>query len=215
MLSPHWIESHTKETMRDKWQRTRNLRLTSLFEPQAFQAVYQALPFLPFSLAYSSQADFGYRYWKAPFANRATTHASLQPLIDWLLGPGTDWVAELTHSPIQPPQWDGLAACLFTKGSYLERHNDRDGSRAIAFVIGLTPETWPAQDGGHLRFYASDSAPHFTEERPPGYNTLDLFDVEAGACWHSVSMLRHHRQRYTLSGWFHSPAPSPSTRSSG
>ncbi len=42
--------------------------------------------------------------------------------------------------------------------------------------------------------------------RPPGFNTLDLFCVQADNMIHRVPLLTHHHERRVVVGWFHQPA---------
>jgi Rps23 Pro-64 3,4-dihydroxylase Tpa1-like proline 4-hydroxylase len=70
-------------------------------------------------------------------------------------------------------------------------------------VLGLTDEPWPADHGGHLEFLAVDGdALIVTERRPPGWNTLDLFDVTGTACLHQVPIVTCDVERRAITGWF-------------
>ena len=72
----------------------------------------------------------------------------------------------------------------------------------MAYVVGLSPEPWPAEEGGWLEFLGGPDGP-VLERRSPGWNTLDLFDVRRPGRWHRVPILREHRARRTIAGWFH------------
>ena len=97
-----------------------------------------------------------------------------------------------------------LLATLYTKGCYLAPHNDYDGTRAIAYVLGLSPRPWSAAQGGHLEFLSADGR-RVLERRAPGWNTLDLFDVHRAPPLHRVPLVTEHVERRTLTGWFRVP----------
>lgn len=212
MLAPHWDEGSHRAELQTLWQSKRKLRLEYAFDADIINAVYQALPQLPFALSHSKATDLGFQYWKAALDGGHSLPPPIHNLVEWLSGPAIGWVSEITGCLLGRVPTHGMAACLYTKGSFLETHNDLDATRVIAFVVGLTPTSWPASEGGHLCFHAGQHATEPVEQRPPGYNTLDLFDVQKGDCWHSVPIVRSHLQRYTIAGWFHRPPDSePST----
>jgi Rps23 Pro-64 3,4-dihydroxylase Tpa1-like proline 4-hydroxylase len=97
-----------------------------------------------------------------------------------------------------------VTATLYSRGCYLDAHNDTDGSRALAFVLGLTREPWPAERGGHLEFLdTGGGAIRVRERRPPGWNTLDLFDVRRPDHIHRVPLVEDPVLRLAVSGWFY------------
>lgn len=105
----------------------------------------------------------------------------------------------ITGRALAPPE-PVMGFCLFDKGCYLDPHDDRwDGAPATGWVIGLTRTPWPEAEGGHLTFFAEDRAA-VVASRPPGWDTLDLYDVHPVPRWHEVPMLTTHRRRVTLSG---------------
>ena len=186
-----------------EWRSKRCIRLHGAFEHGVLAAAYAELPSLSFELSVSFGPGFAFQYWKRILDEQDPP--AIERLVAWLTGPGLAWAREVTGLQLVSPPARSLAACLYTKGCFLDVHNDRQPGRAVAYVIGLTPETWPPDEGGQLSFHETLDGPR-TETRAPGWNTLDLFDVRQGR-WHGVSMLRTHRQRYVIAGWFHE-APS-------
>jgi Rps23 Pro-64 3,4-dihydroxylase Tpa1-like proline 4-hydroxylase len=106
--------------------------------------------------------------------------------------------------PLRPPEDRMVVSTLFQRGSFLDPHNDYDGVRCCAFVLGLTETAWPASDGGHLEFLAiAGGEVRVIERRAPGWNTLDLFDVTGTGCLHQVPILTRDVERRALAGWFY------------
>ena len=67
--------------------------------------------------------------------------------------------------------------------------------------LGLTRQGWPEEQGGWLEFYGPDKQT-VIERRPPGFDTLDLYDVHPVERWHGVPLLLEQAQeRLTISGW--------------
>jgi hypothetical protein len=124
----------------------------------------------------------------------------------WLHDEGRAWVAELTGLALAPPPDGHLVATCFGKGCYLDPHNDVDGARAVAYVLGLTRGAWPAEQGGHLEFIDGEGDEiAVRERRAPGWNTLDLFDVRRPGRTHRVPLVTEHHERRAVSGWFYRP----------
>lgn len=122
----------------------------------------------------------------------------------WLWDELPAWLEQLTGTRYRPPVARDMVAMMYRRGSYLDIHNDRDPVRKLAFVLGLTTEWWPHEHGGHLEFLEADDATglRLTERRAPGWNTLDLFDVQHHDRLHQVPQLTIDVERLTVSGWF-------------
>lgn len=98
--------------------------------------------------------------------------------------------------------FEGHYAAYPIKGSY-QRHKDclrGDSGRVVTFVLYLN-RAWKAEDGGRLRIYATsiDGVDTYTDVDPVG-GTLVCF--MSGVSEHEV--LRSHRPRFSLTGWFKS-----------
>lgn len=87
----------------------------------------------------------------------------------------------------------------FRKGCYLDPHNDEWDGPATAWVLGLTRAAWPVEEGGHLTFLDEDRTT-VRSSRPPGWDTLDLYDSHPLPRWHAVPLLLTHRDRVTMGG---------------
>jgi hypothetical protein len=110
------------------------------------------------------------------------------------------WLARTLGGRSLAPPAPLLGFCRYRKGCYLDAHEDEwEGAPAAAFVLGLTRERWPASEGGHLTFLAEDRVTALGT-LPPGFDTLDLYDVHPVPRWHAVPLLEVHRERLTLSG---------------
>lgn len=95
---------------------------------------------------------------------------------------------------------DGIAIDCYTRGSYLDAHTDQGPGRLVAFVVGLTRERWPAEDGGWLERLAPDERT-VIERVAPGFGTIDLFTIHPLLRPHRVSLLRTHVTRLSINGW--------------
>lgn len=122
----------------------------------------------------------------------------------WLWDEVPAWLEAVTGRRFKPPPNREVVAMAYRRGSYLEPHNDADGVRKLAFVIGLTDAWWPPDRGGHLEFFDpdDDAGLRLTERRAPGWNTLDLFGVDTRTRLHQVPLVLDDVVRLTVSGWF-------------
>jgi hypothetical protein len=179
-----------------------NVRLTSVLDEAFAREALAAVSAQPHALSTPEEPPIRFQYWKwinRPEADCDHVLCRLGRLIHTDLRARAERLTGLALAPAP----DGLlAATLFTKGSYLDAHDDFGRGRAIAYVRGLTPEPWPAEEGGGHEFLAEDRETAL-ERRPPGWNTLDLFDVREPGRWHRVPILRAHRSRRAIAGWFH------------
>ena len=185
------------------WESHRNVRLDNAFEPDLIDSIYETLPTLSYQLTHQVSPGFSFQYYKTIIDRHWDPFQPYATLWTWLNGEGLDWLEALTGLQLAPPSPKNVSVALYTKGCYLEPHNDTGHERAIAFVIGFTPQEWDAEQGGHLHFL--DSNRTVTESRAPGYNSLDFFDVRNEGQCHEIPMLTQHVQRYTISGWFSTP----------
>ena len=201
MLHAYFTDGDGFEAVKTLWKSHRNVRIEHAFEADIIDSIYQSLPTLDFQLAHQVSADsFSYQFYKTIIHQHWDPFQPYATLWTWLNGEGLDWLESLTEQPLAPPSPKAVSAALYTKGCYLEPHNDSGQDRAIAFVIGFTPQTWPPHQGGHLQFLDEHGA--LAEQRAPGYNTLDIFDVRDQNHCHEIPLLTEHVQRYTISGWF-------------
>lgn len=92
------------------------------------------------------------------------------------------------------------------QGHYLRPHNDRSGTRKIAYILYLG-RGWQSQFGGQLTLVGKDGSQHQYE---PIYNSLLLFDVTQNKEHHIEELTSQSKgfSRDTMSGWFLSEAKS-------
>jgi hypothetical protein len=180
-----------------------SIRIDGFLDGALVVALRDASRALEHELRVSIPDDLAYQYWSAKVVPEEHCDHLLCRFGRWLWSDGAAWIGALTGIELMPPPGRTLVTTLFDKGSHLDPHNDWDGTRKVAFVLGLTEETWPAEDGGHLEFLDTDGK-HIVvvESRPPGWNTLDLFDVRQPTCNHAIPILRRRAERRVISGWF-------------
>lgn len=199
-LGERWRDPAVLADARATWLRDRSLRLDGFLDGEVAAALRDAVRALHHPLIGASPPGFGYQY--GAFASPPEDdcdHVWCQFGRWWWQG-GVAWVGALTGMALAAPVDRRLVATLFQRGSFLDPHNDHDGMRRCAYVVGLTDAAWPATDGGHLEFLGADGV--VGERRPPGWNTLDLFDVTGVACLHQVPIVTRDVERRAITGWF-------------
>ncbi len=207
MLHPSLAER--TDELAAEWRARGALRIQPLLDDEVARALVAELRALPHRVNTASAADLAYLYFRYDATPDPACDHVLCAVGRWLFGAGPAWIGDLVGRSLEAPPDDALAATLYSKGCYLDPHNDADGVRSVTYVLGLTDESWPAERGGHLEFLAPPArAPvRVIERRAPGWNSLDLFDVERATHIHRIPMLLDHRERRAISGWFHRPAP--------
>lgn len=190
-----------------EWQARGSMRIQPLLADDVARALLDELRALPHRINGATTSDLAYLYFRYDSIPDPTCDHVLCAVGRWLFDGGRAWIAELVGRDLAPPPDRGIAATLYSKGCYLDPHNDADGVRSVTYVLGLTDDSWPPERGGHLEFLAPPSpAPvHVVERRAPGWNSLDLFDVERDTHIHRIPMLLDHHERRAISGWFRRP----------
>jgi hypothetical protein len=210
-LHPRLRDQAVLHALRDAWVAGGDsIRIESVLAPALADALaacaWSELAFVPFHM---NDDTYG----------RCFLWRSVQPLTDHVRGqrlrPPLDraadfvtrdlpWlVNELTGRQTSVPELR-LGFCWLSKGCYIDVHNDMWDRPALGWVLGLTPDPWPEDDGGHLTFYAEDKTTPIGS-RPPGWDTLDLYTVQPYPRWHAVPLLRTARKRMTLTGLLTDP----------
>lgn len=187
----------------EAWAPRRSIRVADWLEPDVAEAIGGMLRAQPYRLR-AGTGPLQFLYRESLLEPEPDCAHTLCRFRRWLHDEGRRWAEALTGMTLTPPPHERLIATWYGKGCYLAAHNDFDGSRALAFVIGFTRAAWPAQDGGHLEFLeVRDGGVEVAERRPPGWNTLDLFDVSTAGPLHQIPILTAHHERRVISGWFH------------
>jgi hypothetical protein len=204
MLHPRLRDPAVLADLRATWQAERSLRIADFLAEDAAVALRDAVRACPHTLLMSPSDQLAFQYWVFTQVPDAACDHVICRAARWLWTDGVAWVAALTDLPLVPPEDRQLVATLYDKGSYLDCHNDWNDARQVAFILGLTTAAWPAEDGGWLEFYDTDpDGGHLVERRPPGWNTLDLFDVRGLDHPHAVPIVTRRAERRALSGWFY------------
>lgn len=187
---------------RAAWAAREGLRIEGFLPPGQAEALLAALRALPHPLR-ASEGALGFLYGECTLVPEPDCDHPLCAFGRWWHDAGRAFVADLSGLALASPADHRVVGMHYGKGGYLDCHNDYDGQRAVAYVLGLTPAAWPWEEGGHLEFVAVEGdAEVLVERRPPGFNTLDLFDVSTGGPLHRVPILTAHHERRTISGWF-------------
>lgn len=203
-LGPRWQDPGARAAAGLAWRHTRSLRLEALLADEVAAALAVAVAELPHPVIAASAPDYAFQYGAFASPPEDDCDHVWCTFARWWWTAGVAFVGELTGLTLEPPSDRRLVATRFGRGSFLDPHNDHDGARRCAYVLGLTRDAWPPADGGHLEFLATDGDDLIvTERRVPGWNTLDLFDVTGTTCLHQVPILLRDVERRALSGWFY------------
>ena len=62
------------------------------------------------------------------------------------------WMTNITGIHNLTPNID-LSAAIYSKGDYLQCHDDKLEGRRIAFIYYLVPDDWSSSDGGSLLLF--------------------------------------------------------------
>ena len=188
------------DALRRVWAEQHSLRIDGVLEPAQATALLGALRQAPHALVSAPPDNFAYLYWKRTATPAAESDPVLSSFSAWMGSGFVDWVSSWSGQALAPHPSREVTATLFGYGCYLDTHNDFGHGRRLAFVLGLTPEAWPAGEGGHLEFLSPDGA---VERRVPGWNTLDIFDVTGQDRFHRIPILTASRERRAVSGWLY------------
>lgn len=232
MLHPTLQTADAMDALRARWHNSPCLRVSPFLREDMALAILDALRPQPFTLIATVSATLSFQYWSFGMRPEDSCDHVLCKFGRWLWTDGASWLSTLTGMQLGPPADRVVQSSLYTRGCYLDIHNDYNGARQVAFILGLTPpeppdarpqtstrtssqtspETGPQTDrttdpGGHLEFW--HMGPHgaeLVERRPPGWNTLDIFDVRAADRLHRVPLVIAARERRAISGWFYQPS---------
>lgn len=208
-LDARWRDPAATAALRDAWTSSGgSIRIEGVLEPDLARAAHEALRAQPHEVAIPDQPGIAFITWKLSLVPEPRCDHVVCRVGRWLHGPGAAWVSSITGLDLGPPPDGRASAFVYAKGSYLDDHNDWGRERQVAYVLGLTPPgpdggpPWPEERGGWLEFTRGREGP-VVESRPPGWNTLDLFDVRGPDRWHRIPLVRDHVERRTFAGWLH------------
>ncbi len=203
MLHPDLRDPGRVAELQAAWAETGNLRLDPFLDPQAALALRDALRGLPHELTSEPVWQLGFQYFRYPWQPQADCDHVTCAFGRWWRGEGAAWLGRLAGRALVSNPGEQLQASLYGKGCFLEWHNDHDGVRQVAYVVGLTEQRWDPADGGHLEFLHGGQV----TRRAPGWGTLDLFDVsvEATAPVHRIPLMTQAHERRAFLGWLVRP----------
>ena len=183
---------------------TGSVRIAPFLDDAVIAALREEIRAASHELQVMTRIDFAYQYWQHTYVpDEACDHVMCR-FGRWLWSDGAAWIADYTGIACAAPPERQVVATHYDKGSFLDPHNDTNNERKVAFVLGLTIDTWPAEEGGWLEFLSSDGvAVSVAERRPPGWNTLDVFDVRAPTRSHAIPIVRRRAERRAISGWLY------------
>lgn len=204
-LHPRLLEPDTLRALAEQFAAGGgNVRVPQVLAPGLADALPDVLRELPFSAHCVDDDHVCCFFWRCVVQIPPEGEPPLPPPLDrlgrFVKHDLPALASAITRRAIVGPVEDWVPVCLYRKGSFLDDHEDHGVDRAAAFVLGLTAGSWPASDGGHLEFLSDDRAT-VLERRPPGFDTLDLYDVRPVVRWHRVPLLVEHVERLTVSGW--------------
>ncbi|MBI2148483.1 2OG-Fe(II) oxygenase [Candidatus Woesearchaeota archaeon] len=87
---------------------------------------------------------------------------------------------------------------IYTSKDYLLPHDDKLGSRKIAYVLNLSRD-FLKRDGGSLDFFSKNKT---VKSIIPSFNTFIIFKVTIGKSYHQVNEVLIDKKRLSVAGWF-------------
>lgn len=203
MITHPALDDAAVAALRAAWQDAGSVRVAPVLDDAAARDVVDAVRAQPHALAVG-RAGLGFQYHAYALVPEDGCEHLLCRFGRWLWTDGVALASAISGLALAPPPDRTFVCTRYDKGCYLDPHNDHDGARAVAFVLGLTEASWPAEDGGHLEFLATDAVGvRVVERRAPGWNTLDLFDVRGRDRVHAVPIVRRRVERRAVIGWFY------------
>jgi hypothetical protein len=197
VIDPRLRDLSTIAALQAAWRSAGALRVERFLDDATARAAHDDLLRLPHVV---ELGDASLR-WRCAYAPEPACEHLLCALGRCLLHEAREWVSVVTGLELAPPP-DGLVtATLHEKGCYRDLRDEGGHGDAVAFVLGLTLEPWPPEQGGHLEL-VDGATGAVRERRPPGWNTLDLFDVRAPGAWQQVTLLREHREGRAIEGCY-------------
>jgi hypothetical protein len=203
LLHPRLRDPANVAALADQFRATSSLRIDDVLADDAATALADALAVQPFALK-SPRGPLRFLYFEHAFVPEPGCDHVTCSAGRWLWSEAAELAGAIAGRPLAPPADRMVTATLYSRGCYLDPHNDTDESRSVAFVLGLTRERWPAERGGYLEFLTTTAGQvGVRERRAPGWNTLDLFDVRTPAHIHRIPLLQEPVLRVAISGWFY------------
>lgn len=203
-LHPKVVEERALGELRKTWARSRRIRIEGLMRPGLAAEIAKWAMNGAFSFEARHVNEVRCVFWSQ--SHRWPTDATPPPsaacstLIELLTVDIPALAQAITGQRVWRVHDEGFSFHWYTKGCYLDAHTDQGANRALAFVMGLTQQRWPAERGGHLEFLAPDE--HTVIDRvEPGFDTLDLFCIHPLTRPHRIPIIQDAVTRLSINGW--------------
>jgi len=214
-LHPRFADPAVTSELRARWAATRRMRIEDALVPGLADELAEAACEHPFGFFEKHVSEVRAVFWRqlqgfpeasvSPWAAlaKALETPSFRPIEKARRLFQVDLpalVSAVTGQALHASGGNGIAIDYYTRGSYLDAHTDQGADRLIAYVVGLTRDVWPAEDGGHLEFLAPDEVT-VVDRVAPGWGTLDLFCIYPLLRPHRVPLLKRSVTRLSINGW--------------
>lgn len=200
-LHPRLSEPAVLAELRARWAATRRLRIEDALAPGLADRLEAAALAHRFALFEKHVSEVRCLFWRqshpwdgsSGFGPIAETRRLLEVDIPRL-------ARAISGQELRAVEDEGVVVDCYLRGSYLDVHTDQGASRLVAYVVGLTRDTWPASEGGHLEFLAADQRTPM-ERVAPGFGSIDLFCIYPLLRPHRIPLLRARVTRISMNGW--------------
>ena len=207
MLHPDLQTADAIASLQSRWRACASLRLEPFLAPDTASGLLTTLRRQPFTLMATVSPNLSFQYYSFALRPDDVCDHVLCDFGRWMWTDFARWMSSWTGLELAPPTDRLLQSSLYTKGCYLDPHNDWDGQRQVAFIIGLTPSPPEPRNGGHLEFLTTGAeGVQLAERRAPGWNTLDVFDVREPVRLHRIPLVTEPVERRAISGWLYPAA---------
>ncbi len=211
-LHPRFAAPAVVAVLRERWKATRRLRIEHAFAPGLAHELAEAAGEHAFTFFEKHVSEVRCVFWRQlqrfPDAGQASSFGPIEKARRLCQVDLPALVSAITGQALHASGGNGIAIDYYTRGSYLDVHTDQGADRLVAYVIGLTRDAWPAEDGGHLEFLEPDEAT-LKERVAPGWGTLDLFCIYPLLRPHRIPLLRRSVTRLSINGWLSGELKGP------
>ncbi len=200
MIDPRHRTDEAMGTLQEQWK-TGAVRIEHALPTALAARLLEGLREEPHGPQIEPDPTHGYQLWRFAWVPEVACQHDLCELGRWLWTDGAVWASAVTGRPLGPDPSRQLVSDRFAKGSFFEAYDDHEPGRAVAFQLHLAPSDWPQSWGGHLQLLDGPDGP-VREQRAPGWNVLELFDVSRPGAWRRGPVITEHLQGYVVSGWW-------------
>lgn len=187
------------DRLRAAWRKTKRIRVDDALRPEVADALLEGAAEHGFDFFEKHVSDVRCVFWRQTHVFGSDGFGPMALATKLILDEIPRLVSAITGQALHG-SGAGFSIDYYTRGSYLDVHTDQGADRLIAYVVGLTADTWPAADGGHLEFLEADFET-VAERVAPGFGTLDLFTVYPLLRPHRVPLLKKPVTRVSINGW--------------